>query len=345
MSHFNSWKCLCWAPPPLCVYLSLYYKRHLHDWSVATDSSDKMVRALLLDYRKAFDLIDHHILLRKLGQLGLPEFIVSWVGAFLHGRQQRVRVEQSVSEWLPVNGGVPQGTRVGPIVFLFIVNDLLEGRRRVKFVDGTASWECCHVTGRDSSLQDVANDSAEWSKSNKMQLNVGKTKMIVTFSRKHPGADTPPLKIKGRELERISCAKVLGVMISNDLSWAAHVDYICPNTNRRLYFVCMLRRACRRIPRRPPHLLQGVRAQCRGVRQRCVAHWADWGAGRPYRVCPETGSAHHRARPVLLWSPSSHRAGDAARPPGEDGPSLLRGDPQPRPQTPPPAAGPEAGEL
>ena len=235
----------------------------VHDWSVATDSSDKMVRALLLDYRKAFDLIDHHILLRKLGQLGLPEFIVSWVGAFLHGRQQRVRVEQSVSDWLPVNGGVPQGTRVGPIVFLFMVNDLLEGRRRVKFVDDTASWECCHVTGRDSSLQDVANDSAEWSKSNKMQLNVGKTKeMIVTFSQKHPGADIPPLEIEGRELERISCAKVLGVTISNDLSWAAHVDYICPNANRRLYFVCMLRRAGASRGR-PPHLLQGVRAQCR----------------------------------------------------------------------------------
>ena len=49
----------------------------VHDWSVATDSSDKMVRALLLDYHKAFDLIDYHILLSKLGQLGLPEFIVS----------------------------------------------------------------------------------------------------------------------------------------------------------------------------------------------------------------------------------------------------------------------------
>ena len=136
--------------------------------------------------------------------------IVLWVGAFLHGRQQRVRVEQSVSDWLPVNGGVPQGTRVGSIVFLFMVNDLLKGRRRVKFVDDTASWECCHVTGRDSSLQDVANDSAEWSESNKVQLNVGNTnEMIVTSSRKHPDADTPPpsLKIEGCELQRISCAK------------------------------------------------------------------------------------------------------------------------------------------
>ena len=112
----------------------------VHDWSVATDSSDKMVRALLLDYHKAFHLIDHHILLRKLGQLGLLEIVLR-VGAFLHGWQQRVRVEQSASDWLLVNGGVPQGTRVGPIVFLFMVNDLLEGRHRVKFVDDTASWE------------------------------------------------------------------------------------------------------------------------------------------------------------------------------------------------------------
>ena len=77
-----------------------------------------------------------------------------------------------------------------------------------------------------------------------MQLNVDKTKeMIVSFSRKHPAADIPPLKIKGRVLERIGCAKVLGVMISSDLSWTAHVDYICPTANGRLYFVCMLKRA------------------------------------------------------------------------------------------------------
>ena len=152
-------------------------------------------------------------------------------------------MEQSVSDWLPVNGGMPQGTRVGPIVFLFMVNDLLEGRRRVKFVDDTASWECCHVTGRDSSPQDVANDSAEWSKSNKMQLNMGKTKeMIVTFSGKHPGVDIPALKIEGRELERISCAKVLGVMISKT-SPGLHTSTACVPTPTGDYFVCRLRRA------------------------------------------------------------------------------------------------------
>ncbi len=216
----------------------------LHDWAGATDSRDTMVRALLLDYRKAFDLIDHHILMSKLGQFGLPDFIVSWVAAFLHGRQQRVRVGEHLSAWLPVHGGVPQGTRVGPIVFLFMINDLLEDQRRVKFVDDTVTWECCHVSGRDSRLQVIANDADSWSDRNGMQLNVDKTKeMIVSFSRKHPSEGIPPLTIGGAEIERITSAKVLGVVVSSNLSWQAHIDYICPNASRRLYFLSMLRRA------------------------------------------------------------------------------------------------------
>ena len=75
----------------------------VHEWSSATDSSDTMVRALLLDYRRAFDLIDHCILMGKLGQLGLPIFVVSWVAAFLHDRKQRMQL----SNWYPVHGHMP----------------------------------------------------------------------------------------------------------------------------------------------------------------------------------------------------------------------------------------------
>ena len=216
----------------------------MHDWSVATDSSDTMVRALLLDYRKAFDLIDHHILLDKLGQLGLPRFIVSWVAAFLHDRKQQVKIGTHVTDWLPVHDGVPQGTRLGPTVFLFMVNDLLASKRRIKFVDDTLTWERCHVSGNDSDIQDTAEDTAGWSVRNRMQLNVDKTKeMAISFSRKFPDTDLPPVTLGGKELERVDSAKILGVMISNDLSWNSHVDYICPKANKRLYFLCLLMRA------------------------------------------------------------------------------------------------------
>ena len=69
----------------------------VHDWAVATDSKDTMVRALLLDYRKALDLIDHHILMSKLRHLGPPCFVVSWVAAFLQEQRQRIRVGEHLS--------------------------------------------------------------------------------------------------------------------------------------------------------------------------------------------------------------------------------------------------------
>ena len=125
-----------------------------------------------------------------------------------------------------------------------MVNDLLQGYRRVKFVDDTATWERCHATGRDSRVQAIGDETDAWSVRNGMQLNVDKTKeLIVSFSRKHPPNDIPPVTIADKELERINCPKVLGLCISSDLSWRSHVDYICPNASRRLYFLSMLKRA------------------------------------------------------------------------------------------------------
>ena len=91
-----------------------------------------------------------------LSDRGLPVFVVSWVAAFLHNRRQRVRIGDHLTDWLPVHGGVPQGTRVGPVVFLFMINDLLEEHRRVKFVDDTMTWEC--FSGSASTMQAIADD-------------------------------------------------------------------------------------------------------------------------------------------------------------------------------------------
>ena len=104
----------------------------IRDWATATDVPDVAVRALLPDYRKAFDFIDHHVLIDKLLSLNLPDLLHSWIAAFLQGRHQQVKVGEDLAEWLPMNGGVCQGTRVRPLAFLFMVNDLLEGAKEDK---------------------------------------------------------------------------------------------------------------------------------------------------------------------------------------------------------------------
>ena len=145
----------------------------------------------------------------------VPTFLASWIGAFLQDRRQRVRVINSdyVTAWLPVRGGVPQEIRVGPVVSLLMINDLLGHRRCSKYVDDIMPWETCRVSCEDSVIQDIADDATVWSANNKMQLNADKTKeTIVSFVRNAP--KPPSVTMGGKVLERISSAKILGVIVS-----------------------------------------------------------------------------------------------------------------------------------
>ena len=106
-----------------------------HNWLASLEEHGKAVRILLLDFRKAFDRVDHNILLSKLTHAGIPEFIVHWVAAFLHQRKQRVKIGTDRSDWLQLNGGVPQGTLLGPICFLLHISDLKTCCADVKYAD------------------------------------------------------------------------------------------------------------------------------------------------------------------------------------------------------------------
>ena len=92
-------------------------------WSNHTDCNGSTVRVVLFDFRKAFDLIDHCILAGKLENLDLPPGIVSWITDFLKDRKQHVNLSQECfSEWGTVPAGVPQGTKLGPRLFLVMIS-------------------------------------------------------------------------------------------------------------------------------------------------------------------------------------------------------------------------------
>ena len=89
----------------------------LHHWFLGTDGNGSTIRTILFDYRKAFDLIDHGILIDKLSRLELPPSVINWIIDFLTDRFQRVKLaDDCFSEWGSVPAGVPQGTKLGPVV-------------------------------------------------------------------------------------------------------------------------------------------------------------------------------------------------------------------------------------
>ncbi len=111
-----------------------------------------------MDFAKAFDNIDHNILLRKLSSMDVPQAIINWIANFLTEREQRVKLGPCTSGWQKRNGGVPQGTVLGPILFLVMINDLLsEWQDRWKYVDDTNVAECIRPNC-PSHLQEVVND-------------------------------------------------------------------------------------------------------------------------------------------------------------------------------------------
>ena len=178
----------------------------VHKWHLALDtpSGGNTIRALqqLLDFSKAFDRVEHNILMRKLADLGLPHFIIQWLTAFLRDRKQRVKIGSVESDRISINAGVPQGTLLGPVSFLFYINDLHTSCNVVKYVDDSTIWETCSVTGANSILQDAATEAAVWSK-NKMALNGDKTKeMRISFSRAPPSLDK--IVLDDRDIELVS---------------------------------------------------------------------------------------------------------------------------------------------
>ena len=136
------------------------------------------------DFQKAFDKVPHQRLISKLKSHGMGNSIINWVEQWLKDRRQRVVVDGEVSSWKSVLSGVPQGSVLGPILFLVYINDLEEGvtGKILKFADDTKLFRKVKEIGDKQNLQDDIDKLVKWSEKWQMLFNFGKCKCLHTGS-------------------------------------------------------------------------------------------------------------------------------------------------------------------
>ena len=192
---------------------------------------------VLLDFSKAFDKVNHLKLLHKLESHGVNHSVVLWIKNFLIGRTQKVVLEGECSSEVPVTSGVPQGSVLGPLLFLLYINDLpdtITSQVRL-FADDTAVYLAIDNMEDCSTLQKDLDKLAKWEETWDMEFNPSKCVVLsITRNKKKIAFD---YKLHGQILECVDNAKYLGITLSKDLSWNKHIDNITSSAHNTLSFL------------------------------------------------------------------------------------------------------------
>jgi len=209
----------------------------------ALEKNEYMI-GLFLDLSRAFDTISHDLLLRKLQRYGMRGIAHNWLMSYLKNRKQYVNYQNENSKTVLTNIGVPQGSILGPLLFILYVNDFSNISNKLSFIqfaDDTsifASGPSLSEIGKN--IEAEMKCICEWLQNNRLTLNVTKTNYMVMCAKNKTIDTSLSIKINNMEIECVHETKFLGVIIDDKCLYKSHINYIA---NKISKFVGILHRA------------------------------------------------------------------------------------------------------
>ena len=211
-----------------------------HQFCEALDKK-KDVRIVFCDISKAFDKVWHKGILYKLKKLGINGDLLNWFQDYLENRLQRVIIKGQMSWWSLIEAGVPQGSVLGPLLFLIYINDLAEAVNcSIKmFADDT----CLYITVEDPAdgaeiLNRNLSGVHDWATQWIVNFNAEKTKSMIISNKIMPH---PPIHFAGSQIVNVTKHKHLGLTLSSNLSWTEHINLILKDSSKMLEIIRKLK--------------------------------------------------------------------------------------------------------
>ena len=190
---------------------------------------EKFIVSVFLDLKKAFDTLDHEILLSKLHHYGIKGKIKDWFRSYLSNRYQCTFINNKISEYALISTGVPQGSTLGPLLFLLYINDITNSSNKLQFTifadDTNLTYSALDKNSLIRTINSELNYVSNWLLINKLSLNTEKTKYLIFAGKKIVG-DTL-IEMCGNKIARVNSLKYLGITIDDQLTWKDHIASIC----------------------------------------------------------------------------------------------------------------------
>ena len=208
---------------------------HMYDKVTEYLQNNEMTCAIYLDLKKAFDTVSFEILCKKIKKIGIRGAFSKMLESYLSDRHQVLKIEDVVSQKQMIKMGVPQGSILGPLLFIIYINDICNVTdigTFYLFADDTAI--CIHGRSCDelqSKINNLVPKIEEWFYANRLSLNAAKTNYQI-----YSKANTINLNIvfNGMQIERKQCIKYLGILVDENLKWSSHLNSVTSVVSRNL---------------------------------------------------------------------------------------------------------------